>query len=288
MRSKIILITSLFFFCLLLPGNGLAFKEKIRAGVPPFTILEIIMTTNQGVREPNANQRAPLVTWLASSDPRIRADHIMTTPPAGLYPVRNLGGIFQQDIGSVDFGVNILRTPILLITANTDSRAMALIAGQESSPTTTLANHLQPLRQFLDKLPQDTNNNPNEPVEKWLDFQVNQALKHYMDRVENRRLVVLGGIIDLANTYDRGIGSLIIINANGETDSDKLKHLPIMRRLNEETLDFVGRSGMAIFQTDSKFPPGAEEEDQPGTTWEEGLQDSTPQQDIMPEYLKKY
>jgi len=244
------------------------------------------MTTNQEAQPPPSQDRAPLVSWLASSDTRIQANSILANPPNALYAVRNAGGIFQQAVGSLDFGVHTLRTPLLLITANTDSKAIKLIREGNFAHSTSLKKELQPLIDFY-KNPENSQNDPARLVEKWVDFQVGQAVEHFRQRIDSRRLVVLGGIIDLANLYDRGVGSLIIISANGVTNSGELKHLPIMRRLNEESLDFVGRSGISIFKTDSKNSPGDGEEGQIESDADD-LPMFSPQHDQMPEYLDKY
>ena len=229
----------------------MAGRPKIQAGIPAFTILENIALANRQ-NQPQPDKGAPLITWLAPSDPRLQPHHVMRDPTNLVYAIRNLGGLLAGSTGSVDFGVRHLRTPVLLITASTDWPALALLQNSDAEADPEINKELTPLTKLLSP-PGAT---PSEPLlrrlEKYVDLQVGQAMSRYQDRIDTRRLTVIGGIIDFDNLYHRGQGRHIIININGETDTEKLRKLSIMRRLDQESRAYIGRQGLAVYQPRTK------------------------------------
>lgn len=251
----ILLIISLF--CPVASGFAMEPLPKIRAGVPPYSVLGRIMAANQQViREatetaPGREQsEAPHLVWLADPDARIQAKQIWDGEPGGVYTVRNLANQMELASGAVDYGIRQLFAPVLLITGNTDSEALRLFAEGYDHLGEAIRrelNHLHPALSHLapsGRPPLDDEALAAarlRAVEANVDYQVARALERYGDRVQNGRLVVAGAVIDLANQYRGGPGRLHLINLNGETAPEGIKTSPHLIRLNREMRNFIGR-----------------------------------------------
>jgi len=224
--------------------------KKLRAGAPPYAITEKIIRHNDRIitgapeNDRTKTPGTPHIVWLADCDARIQPTLLYPEPVDTIYTVRNPGNQLQLSAGAIDYGVNELFSPVLLITGNTSSDSLRLFSKGY--------NHLEPdLRRDLDglklSLGEQTaasgDGRKTDPllVEKNVDFQVNAALQRYGQRVENGRLVIIGGIIDLDNQYGFGRNRLLIININGETDPGKLRAKHLLTRLDKRLLGLVGK-----------------------------------------------
>lgn len=231
------------------PGNSAAEMQpvpKLRAGLPPFEVMASILTNNRQAADAVkadtdlTELKTPYLTWLTDADPRLEERLILSTPGKPLYTVRNLGNQLSVSPGTVDYGVLHLHTPVLLITGSTDSLAIRMFKEGYTGMDVSIRKDLDHLHLPLIEPPStDKNAAQPDPAEQLLstaeanvDYQVEQAVQRYSDRVKSGRLVVVGGIIDLANLYDRGPGRLIIINVNNERNDDKIKRLRLMTKLD--------------------------------------------------------
>lgn len=258
------MIRNFFFFFLTVctlaayPGNSAAEMQpvrKLRAGLPPFEVLEKVLITNQQSADkikPNTDLtqlKTPYLTWLTDADTRLQEQLILSTPGKPLYTVRNLGNQLALSPGSIDFGVRHLHTPILLITGSTDSLAIRLAMEGYKDMDASIRKDLDHLHIPLASSPKGKTAKKPDPTEQLLltaeanvDYQVEQAVQRYQDRINSGRLVVVGGIIDLANAYERGPGRLIIINVNNERNDKKIKRLRLMTRLTPKLINTqIGR-----------------------------------------------
>ncbi|MCK5322558.1 MAG: hypothetical protein KAJ45_00385 [Desulfobulbaceae bacterium] len=239
--------------------------NKLRAGRPPFEIMEDMTNANVKFTAMTASHPGrslktpptPYITWLADPDARIQPELIMSNPQDKVYTVRVLGNQLELAKGSVDYGVRRLRSTILLITGNTGNQALRFYLEGLVQLEPDIMKDLKHLpikpqkpEKKKTKKPQKTKKEKKENLkEKWLDsvednidYQIEQALARYKDRVKSGRLIIVGGIIDLTNAYGRGYDRLIIISINGEKDDEKLRSLPVMIRLEPKILTkCVGR-----------------------------------------------
>ena len=254
---------SLFLLLILiataLPDAGNAEMQpvrKLRAGLPPAEVMAAVLDTNQRAIAGQKNEAAgtdiatPYLTWLADTDTRVREEAILAGSARPIFTVRNLGNQLVLSLGAIDFGVRYLHTPVLLITGNTDSLTLRLFRQgyQDLEPAvrddldhlhlpldvTARAQQAPPQKEPKTKSEPDPGEQMLRAVEANVDYQVAQAVQRYQDRVKGGRLVVVGGVVDLANAYGRGAGRLIVINVNNETDDGKLKRLRLMARVSEE------------------------------------------------------
>jgi len=224
--------------------------KKLRAGLPPYAVAEKIVRHNdqvvngkhgfESLQPPNT----PHLIWLADCDARVQATLFYPDPIDTVYTVRNPGNQFLLSAGAIDYGVNELFTPVLLITGNTNNDSLRLFAKGYSHLSADLRRDLDMLRLSLGESAPDHEAGAKTElllVEKNVDFQVATAVKRYEQRIDRGRLTVIGGVIDLSNQYGLGHNRLIIININGETDLEKLRSMHHLTRLDKRLLDLVGR-----------------------------------------------
>ncbi len=227
--------------CLLLVllANTLAWGRmqpvpKRRIGTPPPVVLKALLKANQQAAA--IPKGAPLVTWLVPPDERLTAAALFGAGSGGIYQVRTTGPLFLTDLAAVDFGVRALYTPVLLITGNTDDRLLAELL-VEPPLETDLARTADMLRAAVPANAVDS----RAQIEGLIDRQVALAVHRYRDRIRIGRLVVVGAVADLANSYGQGKGRLIIININGETDPDQLRRSPLLRTIGPKLASSIGR-----------------------------------------------
>lgn len=229
--------------------------KKIRAGIPPYEIIEKILRANQKHIAAAAAPAAPIapespfMTWLADADARIQPGLLLDKTVGRIFAARNLGNQLILATGSIDYGVRYLHTPVLLITGSTDSQAIRMFMEGYRDMEPRIREELDHLHLPLaEMVPGSKDEKRVSPAEKLLDnternidYQVAQAIARYSERVENGRLVVIGSVLDLDNRYGHGAGRLIIINVNGEKDAAKLRASPHMVRLDRQLLATIGR-----------------------------------------------
>ena len=249
MRLKKIISLSLCLVLLPLAGSADMLPiKKLRAGLPPYVVAEKIsryndqIVTGRPANEPLRTPGTPHMTWLADCDARVQPTLFYPDPVDTIYTVRNPGNQFSLSAGAIDYGINELLTPVLLITGNTNSDSLRLFAKGYTHLGADLRRDLDSLRRSLGEHTAGGGAKAETRlVEKNVDFQVATALKRYGERIESGRLVVIGAVIDLNNQYGRGLNRLIIININGETEPERLRSMHHLVRLDKRLLGLVGR-----------------------------------------------
>lgn len=237
---------------------------KKTVGIPPYSIIEDLLRENSDkFSDKEVPQKAstfihtaPQITWLTDMDQRLHADLIRGKTGPAFLEIRNPGGQVSLSAGALDYGVLQLTTPLLLITVGSDNESLRLIQKNRNSLSASLRDDLlkivpseaESAGQGKDK--QDERADFLLAAEKHIDRQVDEAVRRYRDRVASGRLVIVGGIIDLANGYGLGAGRLFIININNETSPGKLQAMHHTTRLDHNLRRAVGRV-RPIFSTEN-------------------------------------
>jgi len=225
------------FLCLAMPALAdMRDTNKVRAGTPPYDVLKQVITSNRevlkGLKAPGDGV-APLLTWLTDTDPRLQSSTILQNPFGRVCMVTNLGAQIEASPGEVDYGVNRLHSPVLLITLGTDSWTVLAALDQPAANVASAKASLERLAPVLNQV--EKKKDPTEwrirRVEAAVDHQVQVALKRYEDRVKSGRLVVVGSMMDFDGEYRRGKNRLLLININGETEPEALRQLLLTRGL---------------------------------------------------------
>jgi len=247
--KKIIIIFMVFSLCLAAQAEAQMHRvKKVRAGTPPYEVIKMILSANnralkQGVTVKKSGF-APYLTWLTDPDPRINSNLIIDK--AGqVYAVRNFGDQLSLATGAIDYGVRHLLTPVLMITSNSDNKAVKFFMDGYEDLSPAIRQDLDHL--YLALVHDDKKAVPVERlrlnIEANVDYQVALAVSRYHDRVRSGRLVVVGSVLDFDNTYKHGSGRLVIININGEQNSLKLKKMPMLKYVGPKFINLaIGRT----------------------------------------------
>ncbi len=187
--------------------------------------------------------QVPNLTVVACSDSRVHTPLFGMDPHNNIFVIRNIGNQIATAEGSVDYGVRHLPTSILLVMGHSSCGAVKAAMGNYSRETAGIRKELDSLRPVVAS---DDGEGPFEGrwaknVERNVDFQVEQALKLYADKVNLGQMAVVGGVYDFNDNYGRGRGSLVITNINGEKEPNKLMNDAVLKELEKaQVVNHVG------------------------------------------------
>lgn len=168
-----------------------------------------------------ADKQTPRATVVACSDSRVHSHALDKTPDGDLFFVRNIGNQLSSTEGSIEYGVRHLNTPLLIFIGHANCGAIKAASGDYASIEPTIKKELDTIK--IPKggaLVENTKLNVNN--------QVAAAMQKFAAEIEQKKLAVVGAVYDFANLMDKGYGQLNIININGETDIEKIKHSPLL------------------------------------------------------------
>lgn len=232
--ARLTLITSLVIFSVqaIAKESNPSFDQQIREFVQ-----NIIKDNNKHVNDIEkenfsilAEGQNPRATVVACSDSRLQTKAFNQTPVNDLFFIRNIGNQIKSAEGSVEYGINHLHTPVLLIIGHSHCGAIKAALGDYSQESAAI-------RQELDHLHLPKSTEWNKGVVENVHQQVDYALKKFSKKIANKELLVIGAIYDFSDDYHQGHGRLIMVNLNGEHDAAKIKANPLMKGLEAHVLD---------------------------------------------------
>lgn len=161
------------------------------------------------------DRQNPQLTILLCSDSRVQMESFDDTPQNHIFAIRNIGNQISTCEGSVDFGVEVLETPFLLIIGH--SNCGAILAVFENTPIASKAinKELQTIK--------ITSNCVHESIIENIDNQVKYAIEKYQARIEKGLLTVMGAVYDFKNDFGFGHGRVVLTNINGISDTKLIK-----------------------------------------------------------------
>jgi len=174
--------------------------------------------------------QAPRATVVACSDSRVQTKAFNNNPVNDLFFIRNIGNQIKSAEGSVEYGINHLHTPVLLIIGHSHCGAIQAALSDYSKES-------KAIRQELDNLHLPKSTKLNQGVVENVNHQVNYARNKFKNKIAKKELIVIGAIYDFRDDYHQGHGRLIIINLNGEENAAKIKADPLIKGVDVHTLD---------------------------------------------------
>lgn len=215
---------------------------------PSAALLEIVYGNDLFVQARDPRQfeayesvQHPSITMLTCCDSRIHQLVFNADPIDRTFVVQNIGNQLQPASGSVDYGVQHLKTPLLLILGHTRCGAIKAAMSDYGALSWEIIRELNGLHLPLLKAPRAA-----DPEAAWLraaeanvDYQVGLALRRYGAEVQAGTLTVAGAIYDFANLYGRGRGRILLINLDGRTDAPTLRASPLLAPLEAALRDIV-------------------------------------------------
>ncbi len=169
-----------------------------------------------------ADAELPRATVVTCSDSRVQPQGWDETSENDDYTVRNFGNQLAGNEGSIEFGVEHLNTPLLLIIGHTGCEAVKAASGDTSKLSKPLQAQLKTLQ--IPRPSQGKNENQAwaEGVIANVHNQVASALKRYGKRVQSGSLTVVGAVFDFRDDLGQGPGKLIIVDVNGNGEAERM------------------------------------------------------------------
>jgi carbonic anhydrase len=175
---------------------------------------EFALNHNQDFFSAFESVQSPKLTIVKCSDSRVQMESFDKTPQNEVFAIRNIGNQIKTCQGSVDFGVQVLNTPFLLIIGHSDCGAVTAVVNntviESDAIKCELANiHVQS-KCIKTAILENVHN------------QVAIAVEKYQERINAQQLTVLGAVYDFKNDFGFGNGKLVMININGSKDANVL------------------------------------------------------------------
>jgi len=205
--------------------NGSSFtkaKNKLEALVSANNAF--VASNNRSNFEPYLETQTPALTIVMCSDSRVQPPSLHDNPAGKLFTIRNIGNQLPVNEGSIDYGVLVLKTPLLLILGHTGCGAVnAVFTGNTDVPK-SIKKELRFIRVGNAK-------DSKEALINNVDYQIKVALKKYKNLIAKKQLFIVGAIYDIHNLFGYGCGSLVFTNINGATNPTDIKIHPLFENI---------------------------------------------------------
>ena len=188
-----------------------------------------VLTDNQGYMEHGekffaafADKQTPRATVITCADSRVHTNAWDVTPENDDFIIRNIGNQVENAEGSIEYGVEHLRTPLLLVIGHTGCGAVKAAMGDMtklSAPIQKELEHIHLPKPGAGKSPEAA---WAEAVIVNVNNQVETALKHFAKDVQGGQLTVVGAVYDFRNDLLQGAGKLSIVNVNGNSEPERM------------------------------------------------------------------
>jgi carbonic anhydrase len=169
-----------------------------------------------------ADAEHPRATVVTCSDSRVQTRAWDETSENDDYTVRNFGNTLMGDEGSIEYGVEHLNTPLLLIIGHTGCGAVKAASGNTSKLSKAMQAQLKGLQIPRASAAKNENQIWAEGVVANVHNQVTLALKKYGKRVHSRSLTVIGAVFDFRDDLNQGAGKFIVVDVNGNREPERV------------------------------------------------------------------
>jgi carbonic anhydrase len=171
-----------------------------------------------------ADKQTPRATVLTCADSRVQTTAFDASPENDDFLVRNIGNLVDSSAGSIEYGVEQLNTPLLLILGHTGCGAVkASMGGADKLPKSVQAEirNIHPRKRDPKKKSSDEDALTWAVIDNVHD-QVAAALSRFGKRVHSGRLTVVGAVLDLRNDMGLGAGRIVLVDVNGNQDQKRI------------------------------------------------------------------
>ncbi len=159
----------------------------------------------------------PRVTVVTCSDSRVQTDNFSQGAENDMFVARNIGNQFVTTQGSVEYGVDVLKTPVLIFIGHSHCGAVKAAMGDTKNIPTAIQKELSTIDVKAAK-------DDKEGVILNVNNQVDKALGKFKSNIDAKELAIIGAIYDFRNDYGKGFGQLIIVNLNGNKNPEDIKN----------------------------------------------------------------
>lgn len=165
----------------------------------------------------------PRATLVACADSHVQAGAWDDTPEGDVFTVRNIGNQVSSALGSIQYGVEHLHTPVLMVVGHTGCGAVHSVIAKPADLGPSTRQELEGL-----KLPPARSGASAEQV--WTDAvvanvhaQVALAVQQFGAFVHSGELTVVGAVYDVRNGLGGGNGKLHVVNINTNVDAVRVE-----------------------------------------------------------------
>jgi carbonic anhydrase len=169
-----------------------------------------------------ADRQTPRATVVTCADSRVHSQAWDLTPENDDFTIRDIGNQVQNVEGSVEYGVEHLHTPLLLVVGHTGCGAVKAAMGDVSKLS-------EPIRRELEHLQVPVLDPSKAPDVAWAEAvianvnnQVAFSLKRFNHEVHEGKLTIVGSVYDFRNDLGQGMGKLVVVNVNGNSDPERM------------------------------------------------------------------
>ena len=170
-----------------------------------------------------ADAELPRATVVTCSDSRVQSQAWDETSENDDYTVRNFGNTLAGDEASIEYGVEHLNTPLLLIIGHTGCGAVKAATGDTSKLSKAMQAQLKGLQIPRATAGKNENQAWAEAVVNNVHNQVATALKRYGKRVQSGSLTVVGAVFDFRDDLGQGPGKFMIVDVNGNGEAERME-----------------------------------------------------------------
>ena len=189
----------------------------------------------------------PDVTLVTCSDSRV-LERALDDQIGKIFSIKNIGNRVEPNLGSIEYGVGHLHTPILLIMGHTgcgavhastlelkDEHARIIKSLEFIKPTVAEVQKLVIRRGGIAAYLKETKARPATDISEQTFFEtlvteanVDRQIDNLLNDASIRnlvyagKLIVVGAVYDFKDIYSTRKGSIFVININGETRAEKL------------------------------------------------------------------
>jgi len=171
---------------------------------------------------PFVDSQSPRATVITCADSRVQANAWDQTPENDDFTVRNIGNQVSNALGSIEYGVEHLHTPLLLVLGHTGCGAVKAALGKTDELSAPIRAELAALKLPPVRKDQKPEQAWTEAVKSNVHAQVQLATEHFAELVHSGELTVIGAVYDLRNELGKGYGRLHVINVNTNTEQSRI------------------------------------------------------------------
>lgn len=171
---------------------------------------------------PFADGQTPRATVLSCADSRVQASAWDQTPENDDFTVRNIGNQLGLALGSVEYGIEHLHTPLLLVVGHTGCGAVKAALAQPEGLSAPIQAELAGLKLPPGRKGASEAQLWTEAVIANVNAQVSAATQHFASFVHSGELTVVGVVYDFRNELGKGYGKLHFVNVNTNTDQARV------------------------------------------------------------------
>ncbi len=169
-----------------------------------------------------AKAQKPRATVITCSDSRVQGDAWDATPENDDFVIRNIGNQLANSKGSVEYGIEHLNTPVLLILGHTGCGAVKAAMGDTSKLPEAIRKELEPLKVTKAAGGKSEEAAWADAVVENIHAQVRTALGHFGKMIAEGQLTVIGAVYDFRNDLGKGPGRVMVVDVNGNGEPERL------------------------------------------------------------------